>query len=164
MTRILNAETLTSHGNVRGRKALVEILEAGLQAADPYYTTRSMLHLDGEILTVGRKEFEPAGDPQSYYNIQQALYARCTIGGLLPGIERLGTLARLVASIHGRALFAQLGGPALEFFRALIFGKFLAQLAHGRQRPFILRCDGQGLVHRSDSRFDPALTFELRGS
>jgi glycerate-2-kinase len=65
MTRILNAETLTSHGNVRGRKALVEILEAGLQAADPYYTTRSMLHLDGDTLIVGKKDFEPVGDPQS---------------------------------------------------------------------------------------------------
>jgi glycerate 2-kinase len=65
MTRILNEEMLISRGNVRGRKAMVEILEAGLQAADPYYTTRSMLRLDGDILTVGRRDFEPIGDPQS---------------------------------------------------------------------------------------------------
>jgi glycerate-2-kinase len=50
---------------VEGRKALVEILEAGLQAADPYYTTLDMLRLEGDQLIVGRKDFEPAGDPQS---------------------------------------------------------------------------------------------------
>jgi glycerate-2-kinase len=65
MARILNAETLTSHGNVPGRKALVEILEAGLRAADPYYTTKSLLRLEGDTLIVGRQDFEPAGDPHS---------------------------------------------------------------------------------------------------
>jgi len=34
--RILNQDVLASHGNVAGRRALVEILEAGLEAADSY--------------------------------------------------------------------------------------------------------------------------------
>jgi glycerate-2-kinase len=65
MTRILNAETLTSHGNVQGRKAMVEILEAGLQAADPYHNTRKATRIKGDTLVVGGAEFEPEGDPKS---------------------------------------------------------------------------------------------------
>ena len=62
-TRILNAEVLTSHGNVAGRKAVVEILEAGLQACDPYYTTKRMLRIEGNRLIVGNPDFEPLGSP-----------------------------------------------------------------------------------------------------
>jgi glycerate-2-kinase len=65
MTRILNTETLTSHGNVRGRKALVEILEAGLQASDPYHNTRKVMRLEGHTLVLGGTDFEPKGDPHA---------------------------------------------------------------------------------------------------
>ncbi len=47
MTRILNAGMLTDHGNVRGRQAMVEILEAGLQASDPYYNTLKAMRMAG---------------------------------------------------------------------------------------------------------------------
>lgn len=65
MTRILNPDTLVSHGNVRGRQAMLDILEAGLQASDPYYNTRKLIQLDGNTLTVGGADFEPEGDPQT---------------------------------------------------------------------------------------------------
>jgi glycerate-2-kinase len=102
MTRILNAETLTSHGNVRGRKALVEILEAGLRAADPYYSTRSMLHLDGDILTIGRKDFEPLGDPQSGDEvIDLSKVGRIYCFGAGKGIQRI---ARAIEEVLGDRL------------------------------------------------------------
>ncbi len=63
--RILNADTLTSHGNVAGRKAVVEILEAGLQAADPYHNARALLRVEGHRLIIGNRAFEPAGDPRA---------------------------------------------------------------------------------------------------
>ena len=63
MSRIINRETLTDHGHVAGRRALLDILETGLRAADPYYATRTALHLDGDTLTVGVKLFSPAGTP-----------------------------------------------------------------------------------------------------
>jgi len=63
MNRILNMETLTSHGNVEGRKLVCDILEAGLQAGDPYNTTRQMLKLEGSRLTVGDPAFEPLYTP-----------------------------------------------------------------------------------------------------
>ena len=63
--RIQNAETLLSTGNVRGRKAMLEILEAGLQASDPYNNTRKLIRLENGNLIVGGKEFEPVGSPKT---------------------------------------------------------------------------------------------------
>jgi len=63
--RILNKDTLISHGNVEGRRAVYEILEAGLEAADPYDNTRRLIRIEGGKLIVGRREFEPAGTPKT---------------------------------------------------------------------------------------------------
>jgi glycerate 2-kinase len=65
MKRILNAAALTSHGNVEGRKAMVEILEAGLQASDPYNNTLKAMRLQGNTLIVGGADFTPQGDPRA---------------------------------------------------------------------------------------------------
>ncbi|HHX42755.1 MAG TPA: DUF4147 domain-containing protein [Chloroflexi bacterium] len=61
--RILNAEALTSHGNLRGRRDVVEILEAGLQAADPYNNTKKLIRVEGNRLIVGGADYEPTGSP-----------------------------------------------------------------------------------------------------
>lgn len=63
MNRIINTETLTDHGHVVGRRAMLDILETGLRAADPYYATLTALHLEGDTLTVGHTLYEPAGTP-----------------------------------------------------------------------------------------------------
>jgi len=63
LTRILNGERLTSHGNVQGRRDVVDILEAGLQAADPYTHTRKLIRVEGNRLIVGGADFEPKGAP-----------------------------------------------------------------------------------------------------
>lgn len=62
--RILNADRLCSHGNVRGRELVLDILEAGLAACDPYANTRRLLRKEGTRLIVGHPDFEPSGDPQ----------------------------------------------------------------------------------------------------
>jgi glycerate 2-kinase len=64
-TRIQNMETLLSTGNVAGRKAMVQILEAGLQAANPYHNARRLLRVEKGKLIIGNREFEPAGSPRS---------------------------------------------------------------------------------------------------
>jgi glycerate 2-kinase len=62
--RIENMAALSNHGNIAGRKAMVAILEAGLEASDPYNNMTKLLRLEGNKLTVGGgKEFEPAGTP-----------------------------------------------------------------------------------------------------
>jgi glycerate 2-kinase len=63
VTRILNAETLTAHGNLRGRRDVVEILGAGLQAADPYTNTKKLVRIKGNRLIVGGADYEPRGSP-----------------------------------------------------------------------------------------------------
>ncbi len=64
-SRIQNVQNLLSTGNIPGRRAVLQILEAGLQAADPYANTRKLLRVEKGKLIVGRKEFEPTGDPRS---------------------------------------------------------------------------------------------------
>jgi glycerate-2-kinase len=89
-SRIKNTESLVSHGNVPGRKAMLEILEAGLQATDPYHNTRRLIRLEGSKLTVGVKEFEPGGNPHSgkaVYDLSQI--RRIYVFGAGKGIQRV---------------------------------------------------------------------------
>jgi glycerate 2-kinase len=62
--RILNIGSLASHGNVRGKRAILDILEAGLQAADPSPNMRDLLRVEGNRLIVGHPDFEPIGTPR----------------------------------------------------------------------------------------------------
>ena len=62
--QILNAGTLTSHGHDEGRQMMLEILKAGIQAADPYYAMLRVMHRDGDTLTFRGGPFEPAGSPR----------------------------------------------------------------------------------------------------
>lgn len=62
--RIRNLEKMICHGNKEGRKDICEILEAGLQAADPYYNTKKLVSIKDGILTVGNREFEPIDSPR----------------------------------------------------------------------------------------------------
>src|SRR5690606_3367819 len=63
MGRILNASTLLDHGHRPGRTLLLDILEAGLRAADPYRATLGALHREGDRLTVGGDLYAPPGTP-----------------------------------------------------------------------------------------------------
>ena len=62
---ITNLESLTSHGNLAGRKAILQIIESGLQVTDPYANVKKLVRIDGNRLIVGHRDFEPAGDPAS---------------------------------------------------------------------------------------------------
>jgi glycerate 2-kinase len=63
--RVLNPEPLTSHGNIAGRRAMLQILEAGMRAADPYYNTLDLLRVANGKLFVGQPQYEPRGAPTS---------------------------------------------------------------------------------------------------
>ncbi len=88
--RILNADVLTSHGNVAGRKALVAILEAGLQAADPYNNTRRLLQVEGRRLILDCPVFEPRNAPLSGPQIIDLdAVERIYVVGAGKGIQRM---------------------------------------------------------------------------
>ncbi len=65
MKRVLNSSTLTDHGNIQGRRDIVKIIDAGLDAANPYTNTSKAFKREGSILTVGGKAFETVGDPKT---------------------------------------------------------------------------------------------------
>jgi glycerate-2-kinase len=77
--RILNAERLCANGNAHARKLVLDILEAGLAACDPYRNTRRLLRRESTRLIVGHPDFEPPGDPQR----GQAIYDLTTIRRIL---------------------------------------------------------------------------------
>jgi len=64
-TRILNADSLASHGNIAGRRAVLDILEAGLQAADPYHNIIKLVRIESGRLIVGHADFEPKNPRRS---------------------------------------------------------------------------------------------------
>ena len=64
--KIKNRECLCSHGNIEGREQILEILEAGMQAADPYYNTASMIKITSDRkLHIGDPAFVPLGSPKT---------------------------------------------------------------------------------------------------
>jgi len=63
--RIQNMEPLLSGGHSPGRKAMLQILEAGLQGADPYGNARKLIRVERDRLIVGKREFEPTGSPKT---------------------------------------------------------------------------------------------------
>jgi glycerate 2-kinase len=59
---IQNTAELTSHGNIPGRKTVLTLLEAGLEATDPYENTTKMIRIQDGQLIVGHKAFsQPLG-------------------------------------------------------------------------------------------------------
>ena len=89
-TRILNMDDLSSHGNVAGRKAALAILEAGLQAADPYTNARRLLRIENGRLIVGHPDFEPRGGPKTGEEVfDLAKVGRIFVFGAGKGIQRI---------------------------------------------------------------------------
>ncbi len=54
---VKNYEGLTSHGSIEGRKIVLDIIEAGLRAADPYQNIRKMVRIEDGKLLVGHKSY-----------------------------------------------------------------------------------------------------------
>ncbi len=54
---VKNYEGLTSHGSIEGRKIVLDIIEAGLRAADPYPNIRKMVRIEDGKLLVGHQSY-----------------------------------------------------------------------------------------------------------
>ncbi len=100
--RIINMESLASHGNVPGRKALLDILETGLQAADPYNNARKLLRIENGKLIVGGSDFEPLGAPKTGYEVYDlATVGRIFVFGAGKGVQRI---AKAIEEVLGDRL------------------------------------------------------------
>lgn len=58
---IRNRDALLAHGNVAGRRIVLDILEAGLAAGDPYDNVCKAVRIEGDTLLIGSDEFPLGG-------------------------------------------------------------------------------------------------------
>lgn len=102
MQRILNYEQLIPHGNIAGRKVVLDILEEGLQAADPYNNTIRLFNIQNKKLIIGsQKDFIPEGDPQSHEEIiDLKKINRIFVFGAAKGVQRIAKAIEDVLGDH----------------------------------------------------------------
>lgn len=103
MQRIINYNNLINHGNKEGRTILLDIIENGMQSADPYNNTRKLMHLDDGILTFEGEVFEAGGDPRTgctVFDIDNDI-DRIYVIGIGKGIQRI---TKAVEDILGERL------------------------------------------------------------
>ena len=87
--RILNKEALTSHGNIPGRRVVAELLDAGLDAIDPYYRIKRFVRLEENKIILDDRGYEMKDDPHAgpaVYDLRD--YDRVYVIGAAKGIQR----------------------------------------------------------------------------
>lgn len=87
--RIKNKKMITEHGNVDGRKVVAELLDAGLDALDPYYRVKQFIRLEGHKIILNTEGYEMKGDPHAgsaEYDLCE--YERIFVIGAAKGIQR----------------------------------------------------------------------------
>jgi len=55
---IRNKVELLSRGNVEGRRLVLDMVEGGLEAVDPYAATKRLAHFDGRVVRVGDLSYQ----------------------------------------------------------------------------------------------------------
>jgi glycerate-2-kinase len=91
MRRIINRESLTGHGNIKGRTILLDIIEKGMSAADPYMNTKRLVEIKDNKLIFDGVVFEAEGDPRTgpkIFDLQKDI-DRIYIIGIGKGIQRI---------------------------------------------------------------------------
>ncbi len=79
---VRNREELTSHGNIDGRKTVLDIIEAGFTAADPYENTRRLIRIKDGKLIVGHKDLsQPPGLEPLIFDLSEVRNIYVTGGG-----------------------------------------------------------------------------------
>jgi glycerate-2-kinase len=69
---IKNTQQVLSHGNIEGRRVVLDIMEAGLRAPDPYPNVRKLVRVAGGRLIVGHPDFpELGGHPPLTFDLSE---------------------------------------------------------------------------------------------
>ena len=61
--RVRNKEHLFSHGNIEGRKIVADLLDAGLDALDPYVRGKELIEIKDNKIILHTDGFEMKEDP-----------------------------------------------------------------------------------------------------
>jgi len=99
--RIQNKETLTSHGNLTGRRIVADLLDAGLDALDPYLRVKQLVEVRADGIYLHAQGFTMRGDPQSgdvFYPF--ADYDRIFVIGAAKGVQRAALALEEVLGDH----------------------------------------------------------------
>ena len=56
--KIKNREALLSHGDIDGRKIVLDITEKTLQHLDAYERIKSIAHMEGDVLCIGSRRWD----------------------------------------------------------------------------------------------------------
>lgn len=87
--RIKNKEMLVSHGNQKGRRIVTELLDAGLDAIDPYYRVKKLVRVENGKIVLDTAGFEMKGDPHAGpAEFDLAEYDRVFVIGAAKGVQR----------------------------------------------------------------------------
>ena len=87
--RIKNKDAITSHGNVEGRKIVAELLDAGLDALDPYYRVKKLVHIENDAIVLKSQGFEMREDPHTGDAVYPfSDYDRIFVIGAAKGVQR----------------------------------------------------------------------------
>lgn len=159
--RILNKAMLTGHGNREGRKIVADLLDAGLDALDPYFRVKKLIRVEDRRIILDDRDFEMRNDPHSgpaVYDTRD--YDRVLVIGAGKGIQRaalameevLGDLltggaviAKHGEGIHCRRIDVTLAGHPIPD-EACVEGcrKIAALAASGSGRDLVFTISGSG--------------------
>lgn len=87
--RVKNKEQLTSHGNREGRRIVADLLDAGLDALDPYVRVKKLVHVENGRIVLHTEGFEMKEDPHAgplAFDLRD--YDRVFVIGAAKGIQR----------------------------------------------------------------------------
>lgn len=87
--RIKNKQMLINHANQEGRRIVAELLDAGLDALDPYFRVKELVNMELGRIVLRTKGFEMKGDPHTgdvYLDLED--YDRVFVIGAAKGVQR----------------------------------------------------------------------------
>ena len=104
---------------------MIDILETGLRAADPYNSTYALMRLDGDILTFDHPDFYTRGDPnQNPEVIDLKEVDKVLVVGAGKGIQRLAKAVEDILGDHitGGCVIDKHGNPLILEHIEVVFG------------------------------------------
>ena len=111
--RITNKEQLAAHGNREGRKIVAELLDAGLDALDPYVRVKQLVHVENGKIVLHTDGFEMKGDPHAgplEFDLKD--YDRVYVIGAAKGVQRAALAAALIEELDKLYAALQSGDTA----------------------------------------------------
>ena len=87
--RVRNKEQLFSHGNIEGRKIVADLLDAGLDALDPYVRVKELIEIKDNKIILHTDGFEMKEDPhKGSVTFDLKDYDRVFVIGAAKGVQR----------------------------------------------------------------------------